>query len=216
MSGRSSEFDNRHTEPKHPAETCGMFYFRSRKKPNGQKHAIYENEAQNFRLVFFHLQVCYNLTMTTPLQNEQTTPPPQLTPEQLAEIREQERKQKQIMVGIIAVIVLLVALLGVAIYFLLQPETPTDKIRDVFIIVVALETLVIGVALIVLVVQLASLINLLQNEVRPILQATSETVNTLRGTAEFLGENVVEPVIKLNGYLAGLKRMLELLGIKPK
>jgi hypothetical protein len=155
--------------------------------------------------------------MTTPLQNEPTTPPPpQLTPEQLAEIREQERKQKQMMAGIIAVIVLLVALLGVAIYFLLQPETPTDKIRDVFIIVVALETLVIGVALIVLVVQLASLINLLQNEVRPILQATNETVNTLRGTAEFLGENVVEPVIKLNGYLAGLKRMLELLGIKPK
>jgi hypothetical protein len=152
----------------------------------------------------------------TDVIEQQPPPPPQLTPEQLAEIQEQERKQKQLMAGIIAIIVLLVALLGVAIYFLLQPETPTDKIRDVFIIVVALETLVIGVALIVLVVQLASLINLLQNEVRPILHATSETVNTLRGTAEFLGENVVEPVIKLNGYLAGLKRMLELLGIKPK
>ena len=153
--------------------------------------------------------------MTTLPPTEQPTPPP-LTPEQLAEIREQERKQKQMMYGIVAVIVLLVALLGVAIYFLLQPNTPTDKIRDVFIIVVALETLVIGVALVVLIVQLASLINLLQNEVRPILHATSETVNTLRGTAEFLGENVVEPVIKLNGYLAGLKRMLELMGIKPK
>ena len=154
--------------------------------------------------------------MSAPNPTESIPQTPPLTPEQLAEIREQERKQKQMMTGVIAVVVLLVALLGVAIYFLLQPSTPTDKIRDVFIIVVALETLVIGVALIVLVVQLASLINLLQNEVRPILHATSETVNTLRGTAEFLGENVVEPVIKLNGYLAGLKRMLELLGIKPK
>ncbi|GJQ35780.1 MAG: hypothetical protein JETCAE01_17900 [Anaerolineaceae bacterium] len=155
--------------------------------------------------------------MATPLPTETASEPsPSLTPEQLAELREQERKQKLMMAGIIAVVVLLVALLGVAIYFLLQPATPTDRIRDVFIIVVALETLVIGVALIVLIVQLASLINLLQNEVRPILHATSETVNTLRGTAEFLGENVVEPVIKLNGYLAGLKRMLELLGIKPK
>ncbi|HNN12799.1 MAG TPA: hypothetical protein PKL78_04535 [Anaerolineales bacterium] len=154
--------------------------------------------------------------MALPQPEQQTPPSPQLTPEQLAELREQERRQKQAMAGVIAAIVVLVALLGVAIYFLLQPETPTDKIRDVFIIVVALETLVIGVALIVLVVQLASLINLLQNEVRPILQATNETVNTLRGTAEFLGENVVEPVIKLNGYLAGLKRMLELLGVKPK
>ena len=155
------------------------------------------------------------MALPNPTESAPHTPPP-LTPEQLAELREKERQQKQIMAGIIAIVVLLVALLGVAIYFLLQPTTPTDKIRDVFIIVVALETLVIGAALIVLVIQLASLINLLQNEVRPILQATSETVNTLRGTAEFLGENVVEPVIKLNGYLAGLKRMMEMLGIKPK
>jgi hypothetical protein len=154
--------------------------------------------------------------MALPQPEQQTPTPPPLTPEQLAELREQERRQKTIIASIIAGVVLIVALLGVAIYFLMQPTAPTDKIRDIFIIVVALESLVIGVALIVLIVQLASLINLLQNEVRPILHATSETVNTLRGTAEFLGENVVEPVIKLNGYLAGLKRMLELLGVKPK
>ena len=117
-----------------------------------------------------------------------------------------------IIIGVIVVLVLL----GVAIFFLLQPGATTDKIRDIFIIVVALESLVIGVALIVLIVQLASLINLLQNEVKPILHATSDTVNTLRGTAEFLGENVVEPVIKLNGYLAGMTRMLELMGIRKK
>jgi hypothetical protein len=146
----------------------------------------------------------------------QTNPPPQLTAEQIAAQREQERRQKTILAGIIGGIIFILLVLGVAIFFLMQPATPTDKIRDVFIIVVALESLVIGVALIVLIVQLASLINLLQNEVRPILNATSETVNTLRGTVEFLGENVVEPVVKLNGYLAGLRRMLELLGIKPK
>lgn len=123
---------------------------------------------------------------------------------------------KRTMTGVIIGAVILLALLGTAIYFLLQPATPTDKIRDIFIIVVALESLVIGVALIVLIVQLASLTNLLQNEVRPILKATNDTVNNLRGTAEFLGENVVEPVIKLNGYLAGLYRMLELMGIKKK
>ena len=143
-------------------------------------------------------------------------PAPQLTPEQLAELREQERKQKMIVASIIGGVVLILVLLIVAIYFLMQPTTPTDKIRDVFIIVVALESLVIGVALIVLIVQLASIINLLQNEVRPILIATNETVNTLRGTVDFLGEEVVEPVMKLSGYLAGLTRMLELMGIKKK
>ena len=148
-------------------------------------------------------------------QPEKPTPPP-LTPEQLVAIKEAERKQKLIIASIIAGIVLILAILGVAIYFLLQSGTPTNKIRDVFIIVVALESLVIGVALIVLIIQLASLINLLQNEIRPILDATTETVNTLRGTVEFLGENVVEPVVKLNSYLAGLRRMLELLGVKNK
>jgi len=127
-----------------------------------------------------------------------------------------EQPQKNIVIPIVIGVIVLLVLLGVARYILLKPGTPTDKIRDVFIIVVALESLVIGVALIVLVVQLASLINLLQNEVKPILHATSETVNTLRGTAEFLGENVVEPVIQLNGYLAGMYRMLELMGIKKK
>jgi len=126
---------------------------------------------------------------------------------------------KRIMTGVIVGAVILLASLGAAVYFLLHPGTSAEwvgRLRDVFIIVVALESLVIGVALIVLIVQLASLINLLQNEVRPILKATSETVNNLRGTAEFLGENVVEPVVKLNGYLAGLYRMLELMGIKKK
>mgnify|MGYP006334045667 CR=1 FL=1 len=123
---------------------------------------------------------------------------------------------KRLMIWVIVGAVVVLALLGTAIFFLLQPATPTDRIRDIFIIIVALESLVIGVALIVLIVQLASLINLLQNEVRPILKATSDTVNNLRGTAEFLGENVVEPVVKLNGYLAGLYRMLELMGLKKK
>ena len=122
-----------------------------------------------------------------------------------------------ITVSTIAVVVL--ALLITTIYFLLRPETPADevsRIRDVFIIVVGLETLIIGVALVVLLIQLASLINLLQNEIRPIIQATNETVNTLRGTAEFLGENLVEPVIKLNSYLASIQRVLELMGLKRK
>jgi hypothetical protein len=154
--------------------------------------------------------------MTTPTPLQTTSGPPSPTPEEIETMREAGRRQKIIVASAIVVVVLILALLGLAIYFLLQPGTPTDRIRDVFIIVVALESLVIGVALIVLIIQLAGLINLLQNEVRPILNATSETVNTLRGTAEFLGENVVEPVIKLNSYLAGLTRMLELMGIKRK
>ncbi len=123
---------------------------------------------------------------------------------------------RTVMIVAIVVAVILLAALIAAVWALLQPGVPTDRIRDIFIIVVAFETLVVGIALIVLLVQLASLINLLQNEVRPILEDTSETVKTLRGTTAFLSESVVDPVIKLNGYLASIQRVLELMGIKRK
>jgi len=155
--------------------------------------------------------------MEIPPRTQKTYTPP--SPEELAARAEQDKQMKRIMTGVIIGAVIILAFLIVMIYLLVRPATPVEvvsRIRDVFIIVVALETLVIGVALIVLIMQLASLINLLQNEVRPILHATSETVNTLRGTAEFLGESVVEPVIKLNSYLAGMQRMLELMGIRRK
>ena len=148
-----------------------------------------------------------------------TTPPPEspeLTAVEQAAQREAERRQHVIVITAVIFLIVLIAGIVAAVIGLLQENTPTDKIRDIFIIFMALESLLIGVALIVLIVQFASLINLLQNEVRPILDATNETVNHLRGTAEFLGENVVEPVIKLSGYLAGMQRMLELLGVKKK
>lgn len=116
--------------------------------------------------------------------------------------------------GIIFVVIL-VALLVWAIISLAQAEpTTTAKIRDIFIIFMALISLFIGFALIILIVQVTSLINLLQNEIKPILDATNETVHTLRGTTTFLSENIAEPVIKLNTSLAGLRRILELIGIK--
>jgi ABC-type dipeptide/oligopeptide/nickel transport system permease component len=149
--------------------------------------------------------------MTTPAPET-----PELTVVEEAQQREAERRQRTIVITAVIVLVVLIAGIVAAIIGLLQPNAPTDKIRDIFIIFMALESLLIGVALIVLIVQFASLINLLQNEVRPILDATNETVNHLRGTTEFLGENLIEPVIKLNGYLAGMQRMLELIGIKKK
>jgi hypothetical protein len=146
-----------------------------------------------------------------------TIPPPEIPEPTILEDaaqREAQNRQRTIIITVVVFLIILVAGIVAAIFGLLQPNTPTERIRDIFIIFMALESLLIGAALVVLIVQVASLINLLQNEVRPILDATNETVNHLRGTAEFLGENVVEPVIKLNGYLAGMQRMLELFGIK--
>ncbi len=128
----------------------------------------------------------------------------------------QARRQRWIMVGVIAIVLLVLAAIATAIYALTLNSATTSNIRDIFIIFMAFESLIIGAALVVLVIQVANLINLLQNEVKPILKATTETVNTLRGTTEFLSENLVEPVIKLNSYLAGMRKVFDLFNLKKK
>lgn len=121
--------------------------------------------------------------------------------------------QRKIIIGVgFAVLVLLVVII-LAIIYLLQPTTPTAKIRDVFIIFMALESLLLGLALVILMVQVARLTNLLENEIKPILQSTNETISTLRGTTTFLSDNLVEPVIKVNEYSAGLQQVLKLIGL---
>lgn len=117
--------------------------------------------------------------------------------------------KKYLIIAIIVTIVIL-GLIIVATIYLINPDnsTTTEQIRDVFIIFMALESLIIGVALVILIVQLSTLINLLQNEVRPIINATNETVNTLKGTARFMSDNLTEPVIKINQFAAMIKRLL--------
>jgi hypothetical protein len=153
------------------------------------------------------------------MENPDTIPQTGLTPEQLTARRRKERQQRNIIIGVSVGIILFLAAIIFAVILLMRPETPAEtvaRIRDILLIFMALLSLLIGFALVVLIIQITSLINLLQNEVRPILDATTETVNNLRGTAEFLGENVVQPVIKLNGYLAGIQRVIELMGIKRR
>lgn len=113
---------------------------------------------------------------------------------------------------IIGVIVLLAAIVG-AIVFLLGYEK-TYVIRDIFIIFLGFEFVLIGVATVLLIIQTARLINMFQHEIKPVLDAANETMGTIRGTAVFLGDAMVEPVIKLNSYFASLKKFLELINIK--
>jgi hypothetical protein len=148
---------------------------------------------------------------------------PQLPPttdgdEQLPEATQMTPEQKRAVIGVvIAFIILLVLIIATTIY-LLQPTTNTAKIRDVFIIFMALQSILTGMTLVILMIQLARLTNLLQNEIKPILDSTNETMNNLRGTTNFLSDNLVEPVIKLNEYTAGLSQFMQALGLsrKPK
>lgn len=127
--------------------------------------------------------------------------------------QEELRRRRNIIISVSVAVVLFLALLITGIIYLALPDTNTERIRDIMIIVIAIEFMFLGFAMLILIVQLAILINLLQNEIIPIVESTNETANTLRGTAVFLSDNLTEPVIKLNQYLAGIMRLTELIGL---
>ena len=112
---------------------------------------------------------------------------------------------------ILGALVLLALVIGFVVLMMATGSENVGKVRDIFIIFMALESLIIGIVLVILIIQLAVLINLIQNEIKPILQATNETVNTLKGTTSFISDNLTEPVIKLNEYLAGMRKLVEIL-----
>jgi uncharacterized membrane protein len=85
-------------------------------------------------------------------------------------------------------------------------------LRDAAIIFVAFETLVIGLLLIILMLQVQALTVLLREEIKPMLEAANETMSTVRGTAQFVSQNVTSPVMKWSGYVAGLQRIVKEIG----
>lgn len=103
------------------------------------------------------------------------------------------------------------------IFALTNPAAATgfQIIRDFFIIVMALEGIIVVAALAILVLQLARLTNLLQNEIKPILDQANETVSTVKGTASFVGQNIADPVIRASGFFSWVLAFFrELFGIR--
>jgi len=110
-------------------------------------------------------------------------------------------------VGIVVGIVVLVLVL----VFLLNHPGTTETVRDLFIIVLALESLVIGTLLVILVYQLIVLIRMLRDDLRPMIESTQETLDTVKGTATFVSQRMTKPAIAASGYAAGISRSIGVL-----
>ena len=126
---------------------------------------------------------------------------------------EDSRDFRNVMIGIvIGIVVLTVGLVVIAIVLAVNAGSAAPAvvvIRDVMIIVLALEMVVIGVAITVFLIQVARFVNLLNNEVQPLITSTSDTINTVRGTAVFLSKNLAEPIIAANSTLRGIGKVLK-------
>lgn len=151
--------------------------------------------------------------METTNKNQENIQEPVVPAAEIKEENHDPESKRNLIIGIVIAVVVVGLIIFATISLFRADLTTTSRIRDIFIIFMALESLVLGAALIILITQLAVLINILKNEIKPILDNTNETVNNLKGTTAFLSNNLVEPVMKLNEYLAGLRRFVDL--VKP-
>ena len=124
-----------------------------------------------------------------------------------------------VLIASAALIGLIVLLFGIALVLTLVTDgdfaSTIRVIRDLVLIVLGLEGILIIISLAVLALQVARLVNLLQSEVKPILDNAQETVKTAQGTVEFMGDNLTDPVIRASGFLAGASVLVtNLFGIR--
>ncbi|MFB0545929.1 MAG: hypothetical protein ACETWB_03375 [Anaerolineae bacterium] len=84
-------------------------------------------------------------------------------------------------------------------------------VRDIAIVILAAESIVIGVLLIFLVIQVQSLIKLLREEVKPIFDSANETVSTVRGTTTFISDTVVSPLVRIISYVSAVRKAIQVL-----
>jgi hypothetical protein len=103
-------------------------------------------------------------------------------------------------------IIILIFVFGLLLALFSDVEATAARIqiiRDIFFIMIGLEFILIIGAVAILILQIARTTNLVQSEVKPVLKDAQEAVSSAKGTVDFVGKNVTEPIVKTGAFLAG-------------
>jgi hypothetical protein len=123
---------------------------------------------------------------------------------------------KYVVIGIITAVVIAIASIAFTIYMAANYAIEMAALRDIMIIALALESCIFGFAILILLVMVIRLVNMLEFEIKPILERTNETIGMVRGTTVFMGDNVVKPLTTASSYMAGVRKGLKTLFGNPK
>ena len=88
------------------------------------------------------------------------------------------------------------------------------EVRDLAIILLAVESLVIGIMLIILIWEIRNLAKLLREEIKPILDSADETARTMRGTTVFVSDTFVNPMVRASSFVTGVTQAVRILARK--
>ena len=84
-------------------------------------------------------------------------------------------------------------------------------VRDVAIIFLALESIVIGIILVILIWEVRNLAKMLREDIKPIIQSADETARTVRGTTTFVSESFVTPLVRVSSFTSGVVEALRII-----
>ena len=122
-----------------------------------------------------------------------------------------QRPQKQavptlyIVLGIVLILAVAIGAIVLAVWLASSFPAEIEAVRDIIIIAFALESCLFGIVLLMVMMMLIRLINMLEFEIKPILEKTNETVGLVRGTSSFISDKVVRPTISARSYIAGAR-----------
>ncbi len=153
------------------------------------------------------------MSETTPNPSTPTEPVPpgvnRLPDETVSQTgAEKKNKRRMTAIGIGVAVVLILIIAG---FVLMIHGGVTGVVRDIIIIFLALESLILVGLMVVLVIQMTMLVRLMRDEVRPLIASAQETVNSARGTTQFVSRKIVAPTADAAANVARVTRMFQVL-----
>lgn len=110
--------------------------------------------------------------------------------------------------GIAIILGLLVFALVIALTAAEAWQPVIQIFRDIFVLALVLEFILVMLALAILMLQAAALMITLKTEIKPILDHARETAKATQTTARFVSMNAVDPLMQIKSFLAGLLAFL--------
>jgi hypothetical protein len=121
---------------------------------------------------------------------------------------EREMKRRMTLIGIgIAVLAVLILLSFAGMIAL----GIIEEVRDIIIILLAIESLVVGGVTLFLLYQVIMLLTLIREELIPLIQSAQDTVNSARGTTVYVSRKIVVPSVRAATTVARLQTMARVL-----
>lgn len=115
---------------------------------------------------------------------------------------ERQMRRRMVLIGIGIAVIAVLILLGFA---AMIAAGVIDEVRDILIILLATESLVIGGVTLFLLYQMIMLVTLLREDLIPLIQSAQETVNSARGTTVYVSRKIIVPSAKAATTVARLQ-----------